>query len=250
MDMADGVTVELPSDVYASIDVCGFIVELGPFSESTHTCGSLTTTATAGQVSILTSDGARVDVPTGSTVTVVDDDTGVSIEVLVGAVTVTVGDLVIDLTEDDDPLLNPGDLVGDADSDGDGLTDAEEALTGTNPGVADTDGDGLVDGIDASWLYAYVDGLPRSAFRSVWTEFLTKATIVGADAAVRLGQRNTALSLIDTLDSRSNGCGATADGNDWITDCDAQAEFQGLLALYRRGVATMELPIPRWWRAR
>ncbi len=35
---------------------------------------------------------------------------------------------------------------GDVDSDGDGLSDAEEAVWGTNPRVADTDGDGLSDG--------------------------------------------------------------------------------------------------------
>ncbi len=34
----------------------------------------------------------------------------------------------------------------DVDSDGDGLSDAEEAVWGTNPRVADTDGDGLSDG--------------------------------------------------------------------------------------------------------
>lgn len=34
----------------------------------------------------------------------------------------------------------------DADSDGDGLLDSEEATTGTDPAVADTDGDGLSDG--------------------------------------------------------------------------------------------------------
>ncbi len=39
---------------------------------------------------------------------------------------------------------NPGDPVGD--TDGDGLSDAEERRLGTNPELADTDGDGLDDG--------------------------------------------------------------------------------------------------------
>jgi hypothetical protein len=112
--------------------------------------------------------------------------------------------------------------------------------------VADTDHDGLVDGIDASWLYTYVDGLPRSAFSSILGEFFTKATIVGSEVAVHLGKRSAALSLVDTLDARSNGCGSSADRNDWIKDCTAQAEFRVLLDLYRRGVATMTLPDPRW----
>lgn len=34
----------------------------------------------------------------------------------------------------------------DVDTDGDGLTDTEEAALGTDPSVVDTDGDGLADG--------------------------------------------------------------------------------------------------------
>jgi len=39
-----------------------------------------------------------------------------------------------------------GVVAGETDSDGDGLTDAEEARRGTNPRMKDTDGDGLTDG--------------------------------------------------------------------------------------------------------
>ncbi|MBM4163556.1 MAG: OmpA family protein [Lentisphaerae bacterium] len=39
-----------------------------------------------------------------------------------------------------------GAVVGETDTDGDGLTDAEEARLGTNPRMKDTDGDGLTDG--------------------------------------------------------------------------------------------------------
>lgn len=58
--------------------------------------------------------------------------------------------------EDGSPIFGP--LAGDGtfkifilpgvDSDGDGLTDAEEALLGTNPNLADTDNDGLDDGTE------------------------------------------------------------------------------------------------------
>lgn len=45
----------------------------------------------------------------------------------------------------------PG-LVDETDSDGDGLTDAEEQAAGTDPLNPDTDGDGYADGIDADPL--------------------------------------------------------------------------------------------------
>ncbi len=44
--------------------------------------------------------------------------------------------------------LDADPLDAQSDSDMDGLTDAEEAITGTNPLVADTDGDGLLDSED------------------------------------------------------------------------------------------------------
>ena len=43
-------------------------------------------------------------------------------------------------------LMLPVRAVDDTDTDGDGLTDAEEAIYGTDPNNIDTDGDGLTDG--------------------------------------------------------------------------------------------------------
>ncbi len=51
------------------------------------------------------------------------------------------------LSRGSDPRDPADDLVAD-DPDGDGLTDAEEAARGTDPGRADTDGDGLLDGAE------------------------------------------------------------------------------------------------------
>lgn len=50
-----------------------------------------------------------------------------------------------DLKGEDDETNVSGETVIDIDSDGDGLTDREEALYGTNPLLVDTDGDGLSD---------------------------------------------------------------------------------------------------------
>ena len=53
------------------------------------------------------------------------------------------------LDEDDyEQTLNI--TLGSLDSDGDGLSDAEEAELGTNPDAADTDGDGLSDSVEVA----------------------------------------------------------------------------------------------------
>jgi len=48
----------------------------------------------------------------------------------------------------DDPAADP---VQDADSDGDGITDADEIAFGSDPDAADTDGDGFWDGDEAAY---------------------------------------------------------------------------------------------------
>jgi hypothetical protein len=46
------------------------------------------------------------------------------------------------------------------DPDGDGLTNYQESLCGSNPAVADTDGDGLSDGFEVTYNFNGLDGLP------------------------------------------------------------------------------------------
>lgn len=55
----------------------------------------------------------------------------------------------------------PGSPVGEADSDGDGLTDAEEAEERTNPNKLDTDGDGFSDGVEVRFSRLGVNFNPR-----------------------------------------------------------------------------------------
>lgn len=62
---------------------------------------------------------------------------------------------VPDITSGKGPTINfPSVLLGDSvDSDNDGLTDTEEDLLGTDPGVADTDNDKYPDGHEVYYLY-------------------------------------------------------------------------------------------------
>ncbi|XXF79364.1 VWA domain-containing protein [Myxococcaceae bacterium GXIMD 01537] len=55
----------------------------------------------------------------------------------------------------------PGSPVGVADSDGDGLTDEEEAAEHTNPNKRDTDGDGYSDGVEVRLRRLGVDFTPN-----------------------------------------------------------------------------------------
>lgn len=134
-----------------------------------------------------------------------------------------------------------------SDTDGDGLTDDEEALIGTDPANPDSDGDGLVDGLDVSWLDQYIRGVSNGAFRGSWiTKLRIQLRLYTAEGAVRLGRRQLALGVIDSILARTDGCGTQPDRNDWITDCVVQTEFRALLEIYRTNVAEMELPEP-WW---
>lgn len=134
------------------------------------------------------------------------------------------------------------------DPDQDGLTSAEESFTGTDPSMADTDGDGLVDGIDPTWLKIYLSGLPRDAFKSRFAKVLLTHRVAWLEAAVSLGERRIALYLISSIERRTDGCGSSSDRNDWIRDCDTQAEFRELLGLLKRNIGVMEIPEPPLWR--
>jgi hypothetical protein len=52
----------------------------------------------------------------------------------------------------------PEEPVGDGDSDGDRLSDADEAAFGTDPNFADSDGDGFFDGDEVNLGTDPLDG--------------------------------------------------------------------------------------------
>ena len=140
-----------------------------------------------------------------------------------------------------------GELQVTLDTDSDGLTDAEEALTGTDPNNPDSDGDGVLDGIDVSWLDEHIAALPNKAFkRGLLGKTMLRATVLTLDVAIRLGQRDTALGLVGLLESMMDGCGTKADKSDLIVDCPAQKSTRDRLELLDRNLRVMELPNPSW----
>jgi len=100
------------------------------------------------------SDGDGVDdgVEVGANypaVSAIDTDGDAIIDALESSVLDADGDGVNDQADPaNNDACNPDSTIGVCDADGDGLTNAQEALAGTNPNVADSDGDGVLDGAE------------------------------------------------------------------------------------------------------
>jgi hypothetical protein len=249
-DNAKGVTITTgndPPDDYAVVELCKEpqTIHIWSNTKATFTCGSLTVDVATGLVTLLTSDGAEIDIGPGSSLYLEDDGETVTVEVLNGTAVLRVGGVTINL-QTGDVVESPGDT--DFDHDSDGLSTNEETLTGTDPIDPDTDGDGLVDGIDPTWLNEYVVALPNDAFKSAKDRAKLGQRLALVHRQVSSGDRDSALDLVTIMEIRTNGCGTKADRNDWITDCKAQTEFNELLGLLKRNIAVMDLPDPpHWW---
>ena len=84
---------------------------------------------------------------------------------VVAALAIGCAAATLELGEDDDFL--------EVDSDGDGLTDSEEEILGSDPDKVDSDGDGFDDGVEADWYtdpgdpqdHPYEGGWPIDACR-------------------------------------------------------------------------------------
>ncbi|MFT4040217.1 MAG: thrombospondin type 3 repeat-containing protein [Thermomicrobiales bacterium] len=137
--------------------------------------------------------------PEGFTSAMLDDDAG------------TEGEFAIRLDDDPAPIRTlylfqpPAANAAEIDSDGDGLTDAQEQQAGTDPYNADTDGDGLGDG-DEVTVYGTEplladtdnDGLTDQEEVAVYftNPFLTDTDGDGADDADELAQQTDPLSIL------------------------------------------------------
>jgi hypothetical protein len=157
------------------------------------------------------------------------------------------GDGIPDGDEDSDgDGLTDGEEVNDhgtnplnEDSDGDGLPDGVEIDHGTDPLAGDSDGDGLADGRDVEFIQTAIEALPASAFKPSGggTRTAMLAILNEVEALLADGETAEAITKLNALRRRVDGCGSTAAGDDWIKDCDAQRDVRALVDLLLANLA-------------
>jgi beta-glucosidase len=137
-----------------------------------------------------------------------------------------------------------GDGAGDEcddDDDGDSLTDAQEAVYGTNPRQADSDGDTLADGRDVEFVQSSIAQLPLSAFHAA-NAAGARTALVGmldtVEGRLLANDAAGALAALQSVRSRVDGCGAAADATDWIVDCGAQTAVRTAVDLLRVNITS------------
>ena len=118
-----------------------------------------------------------------------------------------------------------------ADTDDDLLGDGFEVAHGTDPLVADSDGDGIIDGADVEFIESVVGSLPPGSFQSGGNLNAFESQLKNIEKDVAKGQIAKALTKLAQLHAHCDGCGNGPDGNDWIVDCQAQAEVRAVIDL-------------------
>jgi hypothetical protein len=119
------------------------------------------------------------------------------------------------------------------DTDADGLNDGVEVTYGTDPLNPDTDGDGIPDGQDPQFIQNAVNALSNSVFKGAGNKTAFLSALTDIDKLIGAGKIALAKNKIDALRVHVDGCGATADGTDWIIDCPTQTTIRGLLDLLK-----------------
>ena len=125
-----------------------------------------------------------------------------------------------------------------ADTDADGLNDALEPQVGTNPLDPDTDNDGILDGSDTEFIQNAINVLPDSAFNAPGFRRALLARLHAAEVWVALGKVDPALRRLELIRADMDGCGPTADSNDWIVDCTAEVQIRQFVDLLVTNLTT------------
>jgi hypothetical protein len=111
--------------------------------------------------------------------------------------------------------------------------DGLEVSNGTDPLDADSDDDGLPDGEDVEWLQTAIGQLGVSAFRKGDAGLGTGmvAILDAVERRIAAGDIAGGIRDLKLLRARVDGCGTTADNNDWIADCAAQLQVRAFIDL-------------------
>jgi Tol biopolymer transport system component len=119
------------------------------------------------------------------------------------------------------------------DSDGDGLTDDEEAALGTDPNDPDTDGDGIPDGEDPDTAGLLVQSFAAESFAAPGHRDAVLSRLADAEASIAAGDTEEAIRELENLRRRLDGCDGspteTPDRDDWIVDCEDQRALRDLI---------------------
>jgi hypothetical protein len=119
----------------------------------------------------------------------------------------------------------------DADTDDDLLKDGQEVTVGTDSLDSDSDDDGIIDGKDVDWIQSAITAIPTSALAKGDPGLRTSmnSLLDNAEKRIARGDKAGALSTLDTLRKRMDGCGSRSDRNDWIVDCTVQTRIRALV---------------------
>ncbi len=82
---------------------------------------------------------------------------------------------------------------------------------------------------DPSWISGVVWSLPAGDFAAGTAKPDVLADLTAAGNATSSGDAPTALAALKDVRVHIDGCGASADANDWIVDCAAQAKVRTLV---------------------
>ncbi len=82
---------------------------------------------------------------------------------------------------------------------------------------------------DPSYISGVVSALRASAFISPNAQAMMTTALASAESSVLAGQASSALTTLQDLRTRVDGCGTSPDADDWILDCAAQVKVRVLI---------------------
>jgi hypothetical protein len=74
-----------------------------------------------------------------------------------------------------------------------------------------------------------LDAIPEAAFHSGGNRTAMQSRLADIQADIADGDVEQAIRQLENLRRHVDGCGSTADGNDWVIDCAAQLSVRHLI---------------------